>query len=151
MKRINTLWLLRDGGWGLVCFLENAVNIQKRMWNFLLISQHKIIKKLIFADRHHFDNPVYSTSYRGGGPAPGPTNPVPSTHLPLNNGCSRVVNHFSTSASACSSAKKHVNIERDKLGGGATSVPNHYQDDTEEEMEHESGNFALLICVLLLL
>ena len=62
-----------------------------------------------------------------------------------------MVNHFSTSASACSSAKKHVNIERDKLGGGATSVPNHYQDDTEEEMEHESGNFALLICVLLLL
>ena len=80
-----------------------------------------------------------------------------STHLPLNNGCSRVVNHFSTSASSCSNtAKKHVNIERDKLGvdrggqgacgGPNTSVPNHYQDDTEEEMEHESGNFAQCIC-----
>lgn len=118
----------------------------------------------IFSDRHHFDNPVYSTSYRGGHPghggpgAPpsGSNNPVQSTHLPLNNGCSRVVNHFSTSASSCSNtAKKHVNIERDKLGVGGgqgacggpnTSVPNHYQDDTEEEMEHESGNFAQCIC-----
>ena len=113
------------------------------------------------ADRHHFDNPVYSTSFRGGGPGPSGvtpnTNPVQSTHLPLNNGCSRVVNHFSTSASSCSNtAKKHVNIERDKLGvdrggqgacgGPNTSVPNHYQDDTEEEMEHESGNFAQCIC-----
>ena len=98
---------------------------------------------------------MYSTSYR----AVAGSNPMQSTHLPLNNGCSRVVNHFAT-ASCSNTAKKHVNIERDKLGGGgsgapatgapsgghgqmSTSVPNHYQDDTEEE-EHESGNFCIV-------
>ena len=68
-----------------------------------------------------------------------------------------MVNHFAT-ASCSNTAKKHVNIERDKLGGGATaapsggqnmttSVPNHYQDDTEED-EHESGNFLALRILL---
>ena len=139
--------------------LWNAVNILQACE---LNNAFQTILRLNFStDRHHFDNPVYSTSFRGGGPGPSGatpnTNPVQSTHLPLNNGCSRVVNHFSTSASSCSNtAKKHVNIERDKLGvdrggqgacgGPNTSVPNHYQDDTEEEMEHESGNFAQCIC-----
>jgi hypothetical protein len=71
-------------------------------------------------------------------------------HLPLNNGCSRVVNHFGSSSSA-TTAKKHVNIERDKLGGNpgnpgnttnntttTAAVTNHYQDDTEDD-ENESG------------
>ena len=96
---------------------------------------------------------MYSTSYRGANPrgdgpgGPGgagvgaPAGPAPagqpSTHLPLNNGCSRVVNHF---APTCT-AKKHVNIEREKLAaGGGTAPPNHYQDDIDtEEEEHESG------------
>ena len=107
-------------------------------------------QKYIFPDRHHFDNPVYSTSYRGahrgdggaGGAGVAPAGaPIgaPSTHLPLNNGCSRVVNHF---APTCA-AKKHVNIEREKLAaGGGTAPPNHYQDDIDtEEEEHESGKF----------
>ena len=76
------------------------------------------------------------------GIAPNAPTGVPSTHLPLNNGCSRVVNHF---APTCAIAKKHVNIEREKLAaGGGTAAPNHYQDDidTEEETEHESGKKA---------
>ena len=76
------------------------------------------------------------------GIAPNAPTGVPSTHLPLNNGCSRVVNHF---APTCAIAKKHVNIEREKLAaGGGTAPPNHYQDDidTEEETEHESGKKA---------
>lgn len=108
-------------------------------------------------DRHHFDNPVYSTSYRGAGhrggggdpgaggagvaPAGAPVGVPSSTHLPLNNGCSRVVNHF---APTCATAKKHVNIEREKLAaGGGTAAPNHYHDDIDtEEEEHENGAFG---------
>ena len=89
----------------------------------------------IFPDRHHFDNPVYS-----GAPRPGTSI---SGGLPLNNGCSRVVNHFAPSVSV----KKHVNIERDKLGvaGGA----NHYQEDTEEE-DRESGIHNIIIIIILI-
>ena len=76
-------------------------------------------------DRHHFDNPVYS----GAGPRPG-TNA--GGGLPLNNGCSRVVNHFSPSAH--STVKKHVNIERDKL-----ATANHYQEEETEEEENANG------------
>ena len=105
-------------------------------------------------DRHHFDNPVYSTSYRGGshrgegatgvlsaGAAPVSGVSGPSTHLPLNNGCSRVVNHF---APACSTSKKHVNIEREKLATvGNSATPNHYQDDIDtEEEDPENGNHS---------
>ena len=76
--------------------------------------------------------------YSGIAPRPGGTSI--SGGLPLNNGCSRVVNHFAPSVSV----KKHVNIERDKLGvaGGA----NHYQEDTEEE-DHESGIITFIICI----
>ena len=72
--------------------------------------------------------------------------PIGSTHLPLNNGCSRVVNHF---APTCAAAKKHVNIEREKLAaGGGTAAPNHYHDDIDtEEEEHESGkNYSQIRC-----
>ena len=82
-------------------------------------------------------------------PAGAPVGVPSSTHLPLNNGCSRVVNHF---APTCANiAKKHVNIEREKLAaGGGTAPPNHYQDDidTEEETEHESGKKAYLFTTL---
>merc|ERR1712051_1152355 len=98
------------------------------------------------------------TSYRGAGhrgggggdpgagsagvaPAGAPVGVPSSTHLPLNNGCSRVVNHF---APTCATAKKHVNIEREKLAaGGGTAAPNHYHDDIDtEEEEHENGAFG---------
>ena len=71
-------------------------------------------------------------------PAGAPVGVPSSTHLPLNNGCSRVVNHF---APTCATAKKHVNIEREKLAaGGGTAAPNHYHDDIDtEEEEHENG------------
>ena len=107
------------------------------------------IECAFFADRHHFDNPVYSTSFTGpnrsAGSGQAPTSQISqSTHLPLNNGCSRVVNHFAVPS--CST-KKHVNIEREKLAGpshvlsaSAGACANHYQDDTEEE-EHESGKY----------
>ena len=76
-------------------------------------------------------------------PAGAPVGVPSSTHLPLNNGCSRVVNHF---APTCAAAKKHVNIEREKLAaGGGTAAPNHYHDDIDtEEEEHESGkNYSI--------
>ena len=79
-------------------------------------------------DRHHFDNPVYS----GAGPRPGTTS---GGGLPLNNGCSRVVNHFSPSTH--STVKKHVNIERDKRDKLATA--NHYQEEETEEEENANG------------
>ena len=85
---------------------------------------------VLLSDRHHFDNPVYSTSFNGANGA----NRIPaaanSQHLPLNNGCSRVVNHLNP--------KKHVNIEREKLA----TTANHYQDDTEED-DQESGMLVL--------
>ena len=61
--------------------------------------------------------------------------------LPLNNGCSRVVNHFAPSTSS----KKHVNIERDKLGvagSNPAAAANHYQGEDTEEDEHERGNYT---------
>jgi len=83
------------------------------------------------SDRHHFDNPVYS----GAGPRPGTTS---GGGLPLNNGCSRVVNHFSPSTH--STVKKHVNIERDKRDKLATA--NHYQEEETEEEENANGAFG---------
>ena len=87
-----------------------------------------------FVDRHHFDNPVYS------GIAPRPGTSI-GGGLPLNNGCSRVVNHFAPSTSS----KKHVNIERDKLGvagSNPAAAANHYQGEDTEEDEHERGNYT---------
>ena len=75
-------------------------------------------------------------------PAGAPVGVPSSTHLPLNNGCSRVVNHF---APTCAAAKKHVNIEREKLAaGGGTAAPNHYHDDidTEEEEQQNGKNYS---------
>ena len=82
-------------------------------------------------------------------PAGAPVGVPSSTHLPLNNGCSRVVNHF---APTCATAKKHVNIEREKLAaGGGTAAPNHYHDDIDtEEEEHENGkNYRLFFLRLI--
>ena len=90
------------------------------IWNVLFV--------FCLTDRHHFDNPVYS----GAGPRPGTTS---GGGLPLNNGCSRVVNHFSPSTH--STVKKHVNIERDKRDKLATA--NHYQEEETEEEENANG------------
>ena len=94
-----------------------------------------------FIDRHHFDNPVYS----GIAPRPGNNS---GGGLPLNNGCSRVVNHFAPSTSS----KKHVNIERDKLGvagSNPAAAANHYQGEDTEEDEHDRGNYSYNFCVSL--
>lgn len=93
-------------------------------------------------DRHHFDNPVYATSFTGG-PGPGPA-AVSSTHLPLNNGCSRVVNHFNSSGPPAKN--NNINIERQKLGIVKNSIHSssyvEEDEDEEEDSEQQTGAFG---------
>jgi hypothetical protein len=87
------------------------------------------------ADRHHFDNPVYSTAFTGSPMASinGPparsrlsaAHPLPDS---LNN--SRVVNKLSASS------KKNVNSERERLGAlTSVSAAASYLDNDEEEQD----------------
>ncbi len=119
------------------------------------VNMFKLVSTKLFSDRHHFDNPVYSTTSQvasGGGPpsgqgsCPGRTsNPQRTTnHFPLNNGCSRVINNFSTAStsSGANAAKKHVNIEREKLA--MTSNHTYHEDDTEDEVGDRGNDLGLL-------
>ncbi len=109
------------------------------VWGYQLNPEH-------FSDRHHFDNPVYSTAQvAAGGGGGGPTSQqhchppgrgglgAAANHLPLNN---RVINNFSGSASSTGGTiKKHVNIEREKLAAMASNHPYHNEEDTEDEVQ----------------
>ena len=89
-------------------------------------------------DRHHFDNPVYSTAFTGSPMASIATASHPmrariaasngGTSDSLNN--SRVVNRF---------AKKNVNSERERLGAlvapAASATASAYLENDEEEQD----------------
>jgi hypothetical protein len=115
------------------------------------------------ADRHHFDNPVYSSGY----PPPGSNLAAPRTGsrtgsnapmLPPNsvlltsrsgnlNNTNRVINRFSpTSGSAATislSGGKNVNSERERLGNEAQIRYIIEEDDEDDSMSETRGEMRL--------
>ena len=119
-------------------------------------------------DRHHFDNPVYSTNFTNNPGAAGGGGPINGAVLgqvvfPLNNvACvNRVVNRFATNASSSnppSTCKNTLNSDRERLRGfggvevriptapiadGGEGLPNSrtYHDSFAHSSSMRRGNF----------